>query len=292
MEQQKLISERWRRVKENFQAAIELPPAEREGYLADARAGDLELLTEVESLIAAHEQPGSFLDVPAFNLASGLASGLAAGFAARHTTRQGDTLAPQNLNHYQILSLLGRGGMGEIYLAQDTKLNRRVALKLLPAIFTGNAERELRFIREARAASALNHPNIITIHEIGEAAGLRFIAEEFIDGLTLRQIMDDRPLPPGEAIEIAIQVAAALTAAHEAGIIHRDIKPENVMVRRDGYVKVLDFGLAKLTEMGVGSGEWGVGSQEGTPLPTASLSTDPGMVMGTTRYMSPEQARG
>src|SRR5262249_49710495 len=148
---------------------------------------------------------------------------LAAGYTTRQSDTLTNTLAGQSLNHYRILSLLGRGGMGEVYLAQDAKLNRRVAIKLLPARFTKDAERVRRFIREARAASALNHPNIITIHEIGEAAGLHFIAEEFIEGQTLRQRLAAGRLALGESLEIAIQIAAALTAAQEAGITHRDI---------------------------------------------------------------------
>jgi serine/threonine protein kinase/Tol biopolymer transport system component len=175
--------------------------------------------------------------------------------------------------------------MGEVYLAEDTRLGRKVALKLLPAEFTSDAERVRRFEQEARAASALNHPNILTIFEIGEANGERFIATEFIDGQTLRERLDDDRLSPAAGLDIAAQIAAALAAAHEAGIIHRDIKPENVMLRRDGIVKVLDFGLAKLTERRPDAID--------REAPTmAKVNTDPGMVMGTANYMSPEQARG
>src|SRR5438105_2067599 len=152
------------------------------------------------------------------------------------------------LDRYEVLSLLGAGGMGEVYLARDTRLNRKVALKLLPAHFTKNPQRVRRFEQEARAASALNHPNIVTIYEVGEVAETHFIAAEFIEGRTLRWQMKHTGMELREALEISIQVATALTAAHEAKIIHRDIKPENIMVRPDGVVKVLDFGLAKLTE--------------------------------------------
>src|SRR5215468_7647749 len=175
--------------------------------------------------------------------------------------------------------------MGEVYLAEDTKLSRKIALKLLPAEFTRDAGRLRRFEQEARAASALNHPNILTIFEIGEADGGRFIATEYIDGQTLRARLNGDRLAPQAALDIASQIAAALAAAHEAGIVHRDIKPENVMLRRDGIVKVLDFGLAKLTEQRPAA----VDSQAPT---IAKAHTDPGAVLGTVGYMSPEQVRG
>src|SRR5262245_41415322 len=198
--------------------------------------------------------------------------------------------------------------MGEVYLARDMRLERKVALKLLLDERTRDDQRLLRFEQEARAASALNHPNIITIYEIGDYGSTHFIATEFTEGLTLRKILADGKMPVIAALDVAIQVASALSAAHEAGIIHRDIKPENVMLRRDGIVKVLDFGLAKLIETGMGSGEWGAGSGKSgaesgglgvetktlSPLPThhSPLQTDPGTVMGTATYMAPEQARG
>ena len=175
--------------------------------------------------------------------------------------------------------------MGEVYLAEDTKLERTVALKVLPASVAGNRQRMQRFIQEAKAASSLNHPNILTIFEIGEADGAHFIATEFIDGMNLRPMVAGASLRIIDSLDIAVQVAAALSAAHEAGIVHRDIKPENIMLRRDGYVKVLDFGLAKLTEA--------EGSVLDTQAPTKTLiATDPGVVMGTIQYMSPEQVRG
>jgi len=196
-------------------------------------------------------------------------------------------LAPgSRLGRYQILAPLGAGGMGEVYLAKDTQLDRRIALKLLPEQFTQDESRLRRFVREARAASALNHPNIITIYEIRELEGVHFIATEYIDGQTLRQLLRQGPLKLAFALEIAIQTANALAVAHEAGFAHRDIKPENIMVRRDGYIKVLDFGLAKLIEPAT--------SFFAAPdAPTsASIYTDSGVVMGTVAYMSPEQARG
>jgi serine/threonine protein kinase len=185
------------------------------------------------------------------------------------------------LSHYEIGSQLGAGGMGEVYLAVDTRLDRTVALKILPADVASNQQRVRRFLQEAKAASALNHPHIITIHEVGEADSTYFIATEFIDGLTLRESMKSTPLRIEKIIDIAIQVVSALTAAHEVNIIHRDIKPENIMLRRDGYVKILDFGLAKLTEQ-----------QASDPEGSTLVNTAAGVVLGTTSYMSPEQARG
>jgi eukaryotic-like serine/threonine-protein kinase len=193
--------------------------------------------------------------------------------------------AGTRFNQYELVSPIGAGGMGEVYLAEDTKLSRKVALKLLPAAFTKDATRVRRFVQEAKAASALNHPNILTIHEIGEANGAHFIATEFIDGETLRAQLYGKKLGFSAALDVATQIASALAAAHAVGVIHRDIKPENVMVRRDGIVKVLDFGLAKLTEQRPDT----VDSEAPT---IAKVNTDPGTVMGTANYMSPEQARG
>lgn len=187
------------------------------------------------------------------------------------------------LGRYEIRSLLGVGGMGEVYLAEDMQLHRKVAIKLLPADLSANRDRLERFEREAYAASSLNHPNILTIHEIGEEGGLNFIATEFIDGESLRQHMARARPELSEVLDIGIQVASALTAAHAAGIVHRDIKPENIMLRRDSIAKVLDFGLAKLTD------NKGPASDRGAA--TIPMGTEPGMMMGTLSYMSPEQAR-
>ena len=190
-----------------------------------------------------------------------------------------------SLGRYEIRSKLGAGGMGEVYLAQDTKLHRKVALKVLPEDIASDKERLLRFEREAHAVSALNHPNIITIHEIGESDGVHYIATEFIDGTTLGDRLADHSLRLNEMLAVAAQIAKALQAAHEAGIVHRDIKPGNVMLRRDGYVKVLDFGIAKLTEHTPGAIE----SEADTIA--KMVKTEPGKIMGTTHYMAPEQVR-
>ena len=190
------------------------------------------------------------------------------------------------LGRYEIRSPLGAGGMGEVYLAQDTNLDRKVALKVLPADVAADRHRMSRFVQEAKAASALNHPDIITIYEIEQIDSVLFIATEFIDGVTLRDRLRNASMKLGEALDVATQIASALAAAHTAGIVHRDVKPENVMLRRDGIVKVLDFGLAKLTAHAV---EASAATEAATP---GLINTEPGMVMGTAIYMSPEQARG
>ena len=269
--------ERWKQIEKLYDAALELEVSRRAAFLDRACAGDEELHREIASLLASDARAGSFLAAPAAEV---VAKVVAAEIAPSPIGRR--------IGHYQVQSLLGAGGMGEIYLAQDTQLGRKVALKLLPTQLTADADRLRRFEQEARAASALNHPNIITIHEIGEAGSTHYIVTEFIDGETLRQQMESGRTGLDRALDVAAQIAAALSAAHEAGIVHRDIKPENVMVRPDGLVKVLDFGLAKLT----------------TPLPEApeaidadaptlprEMRTTPGMILGTLRYMSPEQVR-
>ncbi|HEY6190295.1 MAG TPA: serine/threonine-protein kinase [Pyrinomonadaceae bacterium] len=192
------------------------------------------------------------------------------------------------LGRYEIRSPIGKGGMGEVYLAEDTTLDRTVALKVLPAPVASDEQRMRRFIREAKTASGLNHPNILTIYEIGQTDdSTHFIATEFIEGVTLRHLIRTTRMAMSETFDIAMQVAGALSVAHAAGIVHRDIKPENIMLRKDGYVKVLDFGLAKLTG---NFSEWQPSDPE---APTAQIvNTDPGVVMGTVHYMSPEQARG
>ena len=190
------------------------------------------------------------------------------------------------LGRYEIRSQLGAGGMGEVYLAQDTRLDRNVALKILPGDVAANPDRMRRFVQEAKAASALNHPNIITIYEIDQSGPTSFIATEFIEGVTLRERTRAQRMPVADVLDVAVQVAGALAAAHANGIVHRDIKPENVILRDDGIVKVLDFGLAKLTTLGALEGE------DGSAPTAAHLRTDSGVVMGTATYMSPEQARG
>ncbi|HXU09876.1 MAG TPA: protein kinase, partial [Blastocatellia bacterium] len=196
------------------------------------------------------------------------------------------------ISHYRILSRIGAGGMGDVYLAEDANLGRRVALKILPEQFNEDEDRLRRFEQEARAASALNHPNIITIHEVGRDAGMRFIATEFIEGETVRQILKRDGMNIRQAVDIAIQVARALAAAHRAGIVHRDIKPENVMLRPDGLVKVLDFGVVKLTEVFTERKTESQDPDDGDVATLGVVTTEANIVMGSPNYMSPEQARG
>lgn len=269
-----MTPEFWQQVKEVFHSALALPPDERAGFLDKVCHGQDSLRKEIESLISSHQETGSFIDSPAYRIAAELFS-----------DQQIELKAEQKIGRYKILSLLGKGGMGEVYLAEDTSLRRLVALKILPADFTANSDRLARFEREAFAASSLNHPNILTIYEIGAEDGHHFIATEFIDGESLRQHMKDQRLELREVLEISIQVASALAAAHAARIVHRDIKPENIMLRRDALIKVLDFGLAKLSE----KRETNFDTEAETKM---LVNTAPGVVMGTPGYMSPEQARG
>ncbi|MGH9843697.1 MAG: serine/threonine-protein kinase, partial [Blastocatellia bacterium] len=270
-----MTPERWKKLDALFHEALELQGEARAAHLAKVCDGDEQLRAEAEKLLAAHERESSFIDSPIL------------AEVAEPTDDGNESLVGRRIGHYKIVSLLGRGGMGEVYLAEDSRLERKVALKVLPSAFTQNQDRVRRFEREAKAASALNHPNILTIHEIGELDGAHYIVSEFVEGETLRALIERGRLGISQAIAIAEQVAGALSVAHQAGIIHRDIKPENVMARPDGLVKVLDFGLAKLTERPAATPE--VDSQAET---IARLSTEPGVVMGTVPYMSPEQARG
>ncbi|MDQ3258913.1 MAG: serine/threonine protein kinase, partial [Acidobacteriota bacterium] len=270
-----MTPERWQQIREVFGSAIERAPGERASFVKEVCAGDEDLRREVESLLASYERDGSFLEQPAFRVADEIEA------ADREVLSAG-----QSISHYEVISLIGEGGMGEVYLARDERLGRRVALKLLPARFTTDRERLRRFEREAQAASKLSHPNVCTIHEVGETdEGRHYIVIEYVEGVTLRErIAGGRLLHVNGVLDIGVQIATALAAAHEAGIIHRDIKPENVIIKRDGLVKVLDFGLAKLTE-----------HQQGVDLEAATraqVKTRTGLVMGTPRYMSPEQARG
>ena len=265
--------ERWQKIKSIFDDALKYAPNERVRFLYEA-CDDDEVRREVEELLSSFDHADNFMDKPAArkfaNMIVGAKENLAMG---------------ERISHYEIIEQIGVGGMGEVYLAQDTKLKRKVALKLLPAELTNNIERLRRFDQEARAASALNHPNILTIHELGASGYTHFIVTEFIEGESLRERISQNQVELSEVLETAIQITSALAAAHEAGIIHRDIKPDNIMIRRDGLIKVLDFGLAKLIE----DGEINLNTEAETKM---LVNTMPNVIMGTVNYMSPEQARG
>ncbi|HZN00466.1 MAG TPA: protein kinase [Pyrinomonadaceae bacterium] len=263
-----MTPERWQQIKALLESALERDPLERNAFLNDACAGDTALRSEVDALLDSHARSGDFMESPAYAVMAG-------------SLTDTDLVPGSAIGPYEVINRLGAGGMGEIYLAHDTRLGRKVVLKALPTAFTKDSERVRRFQLEARAASSLNHPNIITIYEIGQLDQLHYIATEFIDGETLRQRMANAELTIAEAVEIATNVATALLAAHDAGIVHRDVKPENIMLRADKVVKVLDFGLAKLTE-----------SKPMISEASTLFQTQQGIIIGTAPYMSPEQARG
>ena len=269
-----ITHDRWQRIKEIFQSAQERTPAERFEFLNQVCGDDESIREEVEALLTADDSNSNedFLSAPAYEFAAGMLSDEAAEFSAG-----------QKVGRFTILCPLGAGGMGQIYLANDEQLGRKIALKMIAREFAADPRRVHRFEQEARAASALNHPNVCVIHDVGVTENNRhFIAMEYIQGVTLRDKLSHGVITPLEALQIAGQVAAALAAAHAAGIVHRDIKPENIMLRPDGYVKVLDFGLAKLTE---------VLPEQPLRLNETKLRTEAGTLMGTVKYMSPEQLR-
>jgi serine/threonine protein kinase len=265
---------RFQTIEEIFLAALQQEPDQVNAFLDTACAGDAVLRREVEALLASDQRAGRFIETSSVGLATKVIQ-----------NQHADSLVGRTIGHYKISESIGTGGMGEVYLATDITAGRKAALKLLPFRFTGDAERLKRFQQEAHAVVGLNHPNILTVYEIGEDHSIHYIASELIEGETLRDHLERGPMQLSEALEVAIQVASALAVAHQAGIVHRDIKPENIMLRPDGYAKVLDFGIAKLAE------------QE---LPTSMpkdhalllVETNLGSVLGTVRYMSPEQARG
>src|SRR5436190_8003716 len=255
-------------------AALEQEPDQVPQFLETACGSDEVLRRKVEALLASRERVGNFIETPAVGIATRIIE-----------NAQADSLVGQTFGHYKISKRIGSGGMGEVYLATDTTAGRKAALKLLPMRFTGDAERLKRFRQEAHAVVALNHPNILTVYEIGEDHSTHYIASELIEGETLRQRLTRGRMELSEAVDVAIQVASALAAAHEAGIVHRDINPGNIMLRPDGYVKVLDFGIAKLAEQ-----------EAPAPMPKDEalllVETNLGSILGTVPYMSPEQARG
>ena len=261
------MDKKWQQVREIFDSALRRKPEERPAFVVEACGNDKSLLNEVESLLSSLDSAESFLETPAV---PAMANALEIG---------------SSFAHYEIIRQIGVGGMGVVYLGRDTRLDRLVAIKLLNTRFERNTDNIRRFVQEAKAASALNHPNILTIFEIGEIEGSHYIVSEYIEGRTLRDLMKTEKIELRNIVDIVSQIAGALAAAHKARIVHRDIKPENIIVRDDGYVKVLDFGLAKLLP------ESASGILAKSAVQTQN-TTASGMILGTVNYMSPEQAKG
>ena len=268
---------RWEQIEQLYHSTLEKDLKERKAFLANATGGDEELRREVESLLAYEDRAAQFIESPAVEVAARM-------MAENARTK---VMSGQMIKQYKIIEPLGAGGMGEVYLAEDTRLNRKVALKFLPEHLVEDKDHLRRFEQEARAVAALSHPNVCTIHEVIETAEhSHCIVMEYVDGITLRKQISKGRMEVEEALDIGVQVASVLSAAHASGIVHRDIKLDNIMVRRDGYVKVLDFGLAKLTETRAQA------LTSETETRKLSDKTTPGLVIGTVAYMSPEQARG
>ena len=268
-----MTPERWHKVSHLYNAALACDAKERTALLNSACAGDPALRREVESLLAQGAPPTAFMDEPALEVVG----------------RMLDQIRPlpvgAELGAFRIEALLGAGGMGEVYRAHDTRLHRTVAIKVLPREFISDPEHRRRFLHEARAASALNHPAIVTLHDMASVDGTDLLVMEYVPGRSLDRLISAKGLPLIQALGYAQQLGGALAAAHAAGIVHRDIKPANVIVTPQGQVKVLDFGLAKLLDRAPQGPE----SETRTAV---SLVTEPGRVMGTVAYMSPEQASG
>jgi serine/threonine protein kinase/Tol biopolymer transport system component len=260
---------RWRKVEELYQACRTLPLAERTDFLAASCRGDTDLLVEVESLLQYDLRSGGLMDNPAWE-------------AGRHLLAAPQLDSGKRLGSYEIAELIGTGGMGEVYRGVDIRLQRTVALKVLPPERFHSVDAKRRFIQEARAVSALNHPNIVTIHDVASDQGLDYIVMEYVSGRSLDKVIPANGLPIGDALQYAIQIASAIAAAHFAGIVHRDIKPANIVVGQEGQLKVLDFGLAKIA---------GPASLPGSALRQDPSITEPGTAVGTAAYMSPEQAK-
>jgi serine/threonine protein kinase len=272
-----MTPERYQLIGQLFNEALEFAPEQRADFLKQVTGGDAELHAEVEKLLTNHSESGEFLSRPALDVAAALLA-----------QNQTHAVVGQQLSHYRIVSLLGVGGMGEVYRARDTRLEREVAIKVLPAVYSQDADRLRRFEREAKAVGMLNHPNILTVHDIGTHNGLPYIVTELLEGEELRAQLRRGALPLRRALHYAQQITQGLAAAHEKGIVHRDLKPENIFVNSDGRVKILDFGLAKLKLLVT---QFKGDPENPTQIQPESL-TSPGVVLGTIGYMAPEQVRG
>jgi serine/threonine protein kinase/tetratricopeptide (TPR) repeat protein len=295
MKDNAMQAERWRCVEQLYHSAMEQAEGEREAFLERSCAGDQALRAEVESLIAYAGQTGQIIDKPALEL---VVAAMAEDLRARDGNQTGKMISTgltqyriagkaltsgTKLGEYEVKSLLGSGSMGEVYRAHDSRLGRDVAIKILPSFFSADSDRLRRFEQEARAAAALNHPNILAVFQMGTCEGAPYLVSELLEGETLREQIKRGALPVRKVIDYAVQIARGLAAAHEKGIVHRDLKPENLFVTKDGRVKILDFGLAKLTQP--------QSSSEHSAL-TLTEGTEAGVVMGTVGYMAPEQVRG
>src|SRR6185295_15601140 len=266
-----MTPKRWKQIDELAQSALERGVAERAAFLDKACGGDDSLRHEVESQIAYQQQASKFLEEPAFKHAAELIADPQA---------ETESMEGRTISHYSILRKLGAGGMGEVYLAQDNTLSRKVAIKFISQYSVAGEQARKRLVREAKAAAALDHPHICAVYEVGEEAGYSFIVMQYVEGETLASRIERQPIELRETLDIAVQIADALADAHSHRIIHRDIKPQNVMLAASGQVKVLDFGLARVVREG--------------PLIDSAAETEsvPGLVIGTVPYMSPEQVRG
>ena len=265
-------SERWQKIETLYHAALEQEPRKRPAFLRKVCGEDVELRREIESLLDYDAKAQEFIEAPALEVA-----------AKQLAEAQADVARKRRVSGYEILSPIGSGGMGEVYLARDLRLQRRVAIKFLPLLASDNQQARKRFLREARLAAQLDHPNICTIHEVREEDGASFIVMQYIEGETLAHRIRRKPLALGDALDIAIQIADALAEAHSHAIIHRDIKPQNIIINSRKQVKVLDFGLAKRVK---------TGSQAESGADLHSIISTPGLIVGTAPYMSPEQVRG